>query len=288
MTSVLTSPVTNEKRADMTPSRNARIVAVANHKGGVGKTTTTIGLAHAAADAGLRVLVIDNDGQGNSTTALTGITRGTESDKYTLAEVYDREIRGELADTIIPTRRDGIDIAPSGFDQMDPVLQTLAARIAPQQVLGRGVEKVRHLYDWILIDCPPAMGYATINALVASDVVLVLSEPSTFGHMGLSKIIDAVDEINEELRGDRPIPDPIILVNNVDARATRADGASVAAIRDWAEQAELQVCSDVIPRRSIIKTMAQSGLNLSEANDATARHVSTVYSSVLDVLEEKQ
>lgn len=272
----------------MTPTRRATVVALANHKGGVGKTTTTIGLAHAAADSGKRVLVIDNDGQGNSTTALTGMTRDSVSESSTtMAEVYDRDIRADLADTIIPTRRDGIDIAPSGFDQMDPVLQSLSSRIAPHQVIDKGVDKLRGVYDWILVDCPPAMGYATINALVASDKVLVLTEPSTFGHLGLSKLIDAVDEINEELRGDRPIPEPKVLINNVDARATRADGGAVASIRAWADEAGLTVCGEVVPRKAVIKTMAQSGQNLSQAPDAASRYVAEVYAAVLDSLEKE-
>lgn len=266
-------------------AQQARVIAIANHKGGVGKTTTTIALAHAAAAAGLRVLVVDNDGQGNASTALAGMAV-SELDTPSMSEIYDKEVAAKATDAIVSTRREGIDLLPSGFGTFDRVAQALTSWLAPYGVLAEALETVRSHYDVVLIDCPPAMGYVTINALVAADVVLIPTKPDTFSHLGLSRIINQVDEINDQLRKQRPIPDPLVLITDVDARSTRRAAGKANEIRAWATEAEVPVYPDVIPRKTIIGSATEQGSGLDEVSDPTAKWVADVYSDILTALRK--
>lgn len=264
-------------------ARKTTVIALANHKGGVGKTTTTIALAHAAAAAGKRVLVVDNDGQGNASTALAG-PQVAQSKTPTMSEIYDKDVPTSTADAIVPTRREGIDLIPSGFVTFDAVVQAITSWLAPNSVLDGALEEVKGQYDYVLIDCPPAMGHVTINALVAADAVLIPTKPDQFSHFGLSRIINQVDEVNNELRRADPIPDPLVLITDVDARSTRRDAGRADDIRSWAEDAEVPVHPDVIPRKAIIAATTEQGRGLDEVSDATAAWAAGIYKDVLDTL----
>lgn len=263
------------------------IIALASNKGGVGKTITTVGMAHKAREQGKRVLVVDNDGQGNATTAFLQATNG-DAFQATLADVYDKDVPTTANDAIYSTAYEGIDVIPSGFDQFDPVIQNLASNnLSPNQVLQRALEPVRKSYDLILIDCPPALGYATLNALVAADRVLTLCDPSTFAHNGLAKLVDIVDQINAEIRSSNPLPDPTVLINDVNFSATRGDGDAVAAIRKWSEKNDVHVHPAEVPRKTLIKTLSESGRSLGASNDATAQYVFRLYGDLFDAIRKE-
>lgn len=175
-------------------SGRPRIVAVANQKGGVGKTTTAINLAAALVEGGLRVLVVDLDPQGNASTGL-GIGAGTRHlTSYDL--LMDEK---PLQDVIRPTRFPGLWVVPANADlasaDMDLVANEKRSYLLHDALRDPTVDEAG--LDVILIDCPPSLSLLTINALVASDAVLVPLQAEFFALEGLSQLMLTVREVRQ-------------------------------------------------------------------------------------------
>jgi chromosome partitioning protein len=170
---------------------DTRILSIANQKGGVGKTTTAINLGAALAGRGRSVLVIDLDPQGNASTGL-GIDRdGREQTVYDL-------LLGDANPTKIalPTSVEGLSIIPATMDlsSADAEMVSTERRVVH---LKRGLRKGPLPYDYVLIDCPPSLNLLTINALVASDAVIVPLQAEFFALEGLSQLLLTVREVRE-------------------------------------------------------------------------------------------
>ena len=181
------------------PTR-ALIIALCNQKGGVGKTTTTINLGAALAETGRRVLLVDFDPQGS-------LSVGLGVNPHTLeVSVYDLLVRRNLdiADVITPTSAEGMDLLPSNIDLSAAEMQ-LVSEVAREQTLNRALAKVRNQYDIILIDCAPSLGLLTVNALTASDKVLMPLECEFFALRGIALLTDTISKVQDRLNPELEI-----------------------------------------------------------------------------------
>ncbi len=170
----------------------SKVIAVANQKGGVGKTTTGINLAASLAHAGRRVMLIDIDPQSNATV-------GSGAEKELLGKtVYDVLInRASLAEARIKTKA-GFDLVPANGNLAGAQVE-LIDEIGRELRLRMALNPVREEYDYILIDCPPSLNLLTLNALVAADAVIIPMQCEYFALEGLTALIDTIRKIRETL-----------------------------------------------------------------------------------------
>lgn len=173
--------------------RHPRIVALANQKGGVGKSTTAINLGAALAFQGVKVLLIDLDPQGNATSGL-GIDRGAI--KLSIYDVILKE--AELADAVEPTSVMNLFVVPATIDLAGAEIE-LVTQFSRETRLRAAIEQTNQDYDVVLIDCPPSLGLLTVNALAAADEVLIPIQCEYYALEGLSQLLKNIDLVASNL-----------------------------------------------------------------------------------------
>lgn len=193
----------------------ARVIAMCNQKGGVGKTTTTINLAAALAEYGRRVLIVDFDPQGAASAGL-----GINSQDLDLT-IYNLLLGSQqsIVDAIQPTGVDGLDLVPANIDLSAAEVQ-LVNEVAREQALTRALRPVTDDYDVILIDCQPSLGLLTVNALTAAHGVMIPLEAEFFALRGVALLIDTIDMVHDRLNPRLKIDG--ILATMVDTRTLHA------------------------------------------------------------------
>jgi chromosome partitioning protein len=172
----------------------ARVVAICNQKGGVGKTTTTINLGAALAEQGRRVLLVDFDPQGALSVGLGIQPHDIESTVYNL--LMERDVTAQ--DVLYKTSVDGMDLLPSNIDLSGAEVQ-LVHEVGREFVLGRVLQPVIPEYDVILIDCQPSLGLLTVNALACADGVIVPLECEYFALRGVALLMETIDKVSSRL-----------------------------------------------------------------------------------------
>lgn len=220
-----------------------RILAIANQKGGVGKTTTAINLGTCLAELGRRVLLVDTDPQGNATTGL-GIDK-----RQVAASIYNVMIEAmPVRDAVVPTQVAGMHLIPSSMDLAGAEIE-LVTQDRRERRLREALGEVRGRYDLILIDCPPSLGLLTLNALVAADGVLVPLQCEYYALEGLTQLLGTVERVRGSLNPGLDV-DGIVL--------TMFDGRTNLSI---------QVADDVKRHypRQVLRTVVPRNVRLSEA-----------------------
>ena len=166
-----------------------KIIAIANQKGGVGKTTTSVNLAAGLGKMGKKVLLIDIDPQGNAT---SGVGVNKRAVKHSTYDIFVEGVSGK--DTVVKTQFQNLDILPSSLDLAAAELE-IADREHRESILKSAVIPLREVYDYIIIDCPPSLGLITVNALCLCDTILVPIQCEYYALEGLSQLMNTVRRV---------------------------------------------------------------------------------------------
>ncbi|WP_273651177.1 ParA family protein [Cellulomonas fimi] len=193
----------------------ARVIAMCNQKGGVGKTTTTINLAAALAEYGRRVLVVDFDPQGAASVGLGVNPHELDRTVYNLLMERDAHVHDVLRTTATP----GLDLLPANIDLSAAEVQ-LVGEVARESVLARVLRPVLDDYDVVLVDCQPSLGLLTVNALTASHGVIIPLECEFFALRGVALLIETIEKVRDRLNPRLEVDG--ILATMYDARTLHA------------------------------------------------------------------
>lgn len=258
----------------------ARIFAVANQKGGVGKTTVTLGLTRAAQTEGLKVLVVDMDPQGNLSSTLTA--GELPEDQAGVADALSNRSPETLKSIITGTVWDRVSLAPTVGDVLTAVRDEITSIPTKREFrLRKALEEVRDEYDLVLIDCGPSLDVLTINAFTAADQVLIVTHAAQWSAAGLSRLLGTIEDIIEVYNTKLRIAG--VLVNQYE-RNTLNMPEWLRDITVLAQQHEIPVLDPVIPRRIFIKDAAESSTGLDEWPNADAHKMHRIFVQHLKAL----
>lgn len=230
----------------------ARIIAVANQKGGVGKTTTTVSLSAVIAEKGYKVMLIDSDPQGNATSSL-GINKKLEKSLYDV--LIDDSV--EIEDTLKKTSVVGLDVCPSNINLAGAEVE-LVSLMSREQRLKNQLDLVRDKYDYIFIDCPPSLGLITLNALTAADTVLIPIQCEYFALEGLSQLSNTINLVKRHLNKSLEIEGAVLTM--YDSR-TKLSNEVVKEVREYFKE---NVFKTVIPRNVKVSEAPSYGMSIIE------------------------
>ncbi|KPQ43966.1 MAG: nitrogenase (iron protein) [Candidatus Methanoperedens nitroreducens] len=216
---------------------SARIIAVMNQKGGVGKTTTAVNLAAGLAKAGRKVLVMDVDPQANLT---TGLLRDKPAADKTLKGVFQNKV--SLSEVIHHTDTQGLELIPSHIS-LAVVETELLGKIGRETVLKKAITSdIRERYDYIILDAPPSLGLFSVNILAAADEVLIPIQTEFYAMDGVAQLLEVVKLVQDNLNGSLKVG--AVLLTMFDARTKLAAEVKEQVVKAFGQN----VLSAVIPR----------------------------------------
>ena len=254
-----------------------RIIAIANQKGGVGKTTTAINLSACLSEMGQRVLTIDIDPQGNTTSGL-GVDKNEAENS-----VYDLLLEEcSIEECIIETEIENQSLIPSNVNLAGAEIELIGVE-EKEYILRRETKKVRDQYDFIIIDCPPSLNMLTVNALTAADTVLVPIQCEYYALEGLSQLIRTIELVQERLNPDLEIEGVVFTM--YDAR-TNLSLQVVENVKGYLHQT---IYKTIIPRNVRLAEAPSHGLpiNLYDTKSAGAESYRLLAQEVLHRGEEE-
>ena len=228
----------------------ARIISVANQKGGVGKTTTTVNLGASLAFVGKKILLVDSDAQGNATSGM-----GIRKPDFT-HDIYDVLVNEvPIQDAIYPTSRENLDIVPATLQLAGAEIE-LTSMMARESRLKMALNEVKDQYDFILIDCPPSLGHLTINAFTASDSILIPVQCEYYALEGLSQLLNTVRLVQKHFNPELEIEG--VLLTMYDAR-TNLGAEVVEEVRRYFQE---KVYDTIIPRNIRLSEAPSHGMSI--------------------------
>lgn len=235
-----------------------RAIAVANQKGGVGKTTTAINLSACLAEKGKKVLTIDFDPQGNTTSGL-GIDKN--SLEVTVYEMMIGEV--EIEECIHKCVVDNLDVLPSNVNLAGAEIELIG--IEEKEYILRGqVDKVKKLYDYIIIDCPPSLNTLTVNAMTTADAVLVPIQCEYYALEGLTQLIHTINLVKERLNPNLDIEGVVFTM--YDARTN----LSLQVVENVKQNLKQNIYKSIIPRNVRLAEAPSHGLPISMYDSKSA------------------
>ena len=250
--------VTSAPAAHGEVTGRSRVFAVANQKGGVGKTTTAVNLGAALADLGHRVLIVDLDPQGNASTGLGIDPRNFD---YSMYDVLLHDV--PIDDCIEPTNIKNLFLAPSTLDLAGAEIELVPA-LSREHRLRRALEPVRNDFRYIFIDCPPSLGLITLNALTAASEVLVPIQCEFYALEGVSQLTRNVELVRSNLNPTLAVT--TIVLTMYDARTKLSDSVVQEVRLHFGDM----VCQNVIPRTVRISEAPSFGEPIT-VHDPTSR-----------------
>ncbi len=227
-----------------------KIISIANQKGGVGKTTTSVNLSSCLALAGKKVLLIDADPQGNATSGCGG-TKDVEKSTYDL--IVNQE---KLSNVVQSTAVENLEVCAANIDLAGAEVE-LVSQISRETKLKAVLEKEKGNYDYILIDCPPSLGLVTLNALTASDSVLVPIQCEYYALEGLGQLMSTIDLVQKHLNPKLDIEGVVLTM--YDARTN----LSKQVIDEVKKYFKNKVYKTIIPRNVKLSEAPSYGLPIS-------------------------
>ena len=253
-----------------------RIIAIANQKGGVGKTTTSINLSACLSALGKKVLAIDMDPQGNMTSGL-GIDK--DNVEYT---VYDLIIgEADIKEVICKETLENLDVLPTNIDLSAAEIELIGVD-NKEYIIRDAVEKIKEDYDFIIIDCPPSLSMLTINAMTTADTVLVPIQCEYYALEGLSQLIHTIDLVKERLNPKLEMEGVVFTM--YDARTN----LSLQVVENVKENLNKAIYKTIIPRNIRLAEAPSHGMpiNLYDPKSAGAESYMLLAEEVINKGEE--
>ena len=238
----------------------AKIVAIANQKGGVGKTTTAVNLSACMAECNKKVLLVDADPQGNSTSGL-GFDKSADKESIYDVIINETPIKNVILSTALPT----LHLVPSNIELAGAEIE-LVGKMAREQILKNAFSEIRDEYDYIFIDCPPSLGLITLNALTAADTLLVPIQCEFYALEGLSQLMNTVKLVRKNLNSNLDVEGVVLTM--FDARTN----LSVQVVEEVKKFFKNKVYDTIIPRSVRLSEAPSYGLpiNLYAKNSSGA------------------